>query len=103
MLARLESTDIREVQVLRDQHTVGRLCGTPDHVVARAHQVLGRNCIHVVPLTADHGDEFDWKILVEFDPHRIDGTGGVGRSSSAEEAAKAIAARTCSSVSVGKL
>jgi hypothetical protein len=48
-------------------------------------------------------DELRRNVLVEFDAHQRGGAPGTGRSSWADDAANATAARRCSGVSVGKL
>ena len=95
-------TKVGEVQVLRDQES---LCGLGDlpHVrVVTSRQSLGANRVDVVAQCAQLGNKALREVLVEFDVHRLTGSSPTGRSSFAEVAAKAMAALTSSSESVGK-
>src|SRR5438445_13644323 len=60
------------------------------------------NCIDVVTKGREDRDKAVRQILVEFDLHRLIGSSTKGRSSWAEAAANAMAARMSSSHSVGK-
>src|SRR5438132_12413698 len=69
--------------------------------VGATDQMFRANCIDVVTNGEDR-DEAVRQILVEFDLQRLIGVSSRGRSSWAEAAANAIAARTSSSERVGK-
>jgi hypothetical protein len=56
----------------------------------------------VVPDYFKFGGQAHRQVLVQLDPHRISGLAGTGKSSSAEAAAKEIAARTSSTFKLGK-
>jgi hypothetical protein len=86
------STDIGEIQVLRDQESGLRLRRFPYLSIATTCETFAGGCVYAVSEVFERGRRVQRKILVQFDLHRKSGTVGVGKSSSAEAAAKAIAA-----------
>jgi hypothetical protein len=86
---------VRKVQILRDEKTAGCLRRLPDVGVILSCQPFLWNGVGLVV-------EPKGKIFVQFDSHWMSGTLWTGMSSSADTAAKAMIARTSSSVSVGK-
>jgi hypothetical protein len=93
---------VGEVQILGDQKPVSRWCIKADLIVVPTDQILRTHRIHVMAEFREFRDELIWQIPFKFDLQRLMGNSGTGRSSSAECAAKATAARTSSSDSVGK-
>jgi hypothetical protein len=102
MCPRGKSSEIGEIQVLRDQEARISLRSIPNLKVASASEILFSNSVNVVVETRQDSGQTNRKVLVEFDPHRTCGVEGTGRSSSAEAAAKAIAACTSSVFRAGK-
>ena len=94
--------DIRKIEILCDQETLGGLRGTPYVRVGSASQLLAANGINVVSKSGEGGDEAVGQVFVEFDLHRLIGVSIRGMSSCAEPAANAMAAQTSSSDNVGK-
>lgn len=97
-----ECAHVGEVQILRQERTLRRLRRRPDIVIIMPSESLVLDSIDVVPEVSKPARQRDREILVELEPHQKRGRPGTGRSSCADEAANAIAARSCSSVSVGK-
>src|SRR5450755_2625067 len=97
-----EVSQVGEVQVLRNQEALVALRGFPDFAVAAAAQIFFGNRMDIVGETREGCNQTYGKILVEFDLHQKCGIDGTGRSSSAEAAAKAIAACTWSACRAGK-
>ena len=95
-------TDVREVEILCDEEAAGGLRGLPYVGVVATGQSLLTNGVDVVAEGLQFGDETLGQVLVELDVHRLTGDSATGKSSCAEVAANAIAARTSSSVNVGK-
>jgi hypothetical protein len=93
---------IREIQILSNEKISDLLSNLPDLWILVAFQTFLGDSIDFMAELGKDSNESAGKILVELDLHRILGTFGVGRSSSAEAAAKAITARTSSSLRVGK-
>jgi len=100
--SRREAANIREIEILCDQETLRSLRHFPDACVILSAQSFLGNRVHLVPQLRQNLNQPDRKMFIQFDLHGIFGMLGTGRSSSAEAAAKAIAARTSSSLSVGK-
>jgi hypothetical protein len=100
--ARCKLANVRKIEILRYQEPLSGLTRRPDCVIRVARKSFPRSSISVVPKTGQLGNEVDRKILVELYSHEARGRGCIGRSSSAEAAAKAMTARTSASVSVGK-
>jgi hypothetical protein len=96
MSSRSESSKIREVQVLGNQESLVLLRRFPNLAVTLATQVFFGDSVNVVAEICQACGQMRRKIFVELDPHRMCGVAGTGRSSSAEAAAKAIAACTSS-------
>src|SRR5208282_963590 len=97
-----EFSKVGEIQILRDQESRIPLRRVPNLAVAPTSQVLFANCVDIVLETRQDYGQTRGKVLVEFDFHQKWGVAGTGRSSSAEAAANAIAARTCSAFRAGK-
>jgi hypothetical protein len=87
-----ELTRIREVHVLCDQESRPFLRRVPNHYIRAARKALLMHGIYVVAERHHSGCEPKRKIFVQLDFHRMCGTSGTGRSSSAEAAANAMAA-----------
>src|SRR6266496_6247748 len=97
-----KSSKVGKVQVLCDQESHISLRRFPHFAVAPATQILFSNGVNIVVETQQDYGQTRKKVLVEFDPHQKCGVAGTGISSSAEAAANAIAARTCSALRDGK-
>src|SRR5262249_6852655 len=93
---------VGEIQILRDEEALRRLQGARDVGVVATFQPFRASSVNVMTKSAQDWNEPFGKVLVEFDVHRLTGLSASGRSSWADAAAKAIAARTSSSESVGK-
>src|SRR3989304_3304823 len=76
--------------------------GTPYVAIRPSLEPFGRDGVHVVPPVFHDADKSIGNVLVELYFHASEGAGGIGKSSSAETAAKAMIARTADSSSVGK-
>ena len=87
-----KSPRIREIQVLGDQKSRFLLRGFPNLAVSMADQPLIAKRMNVVTVAFQHGSKLERKILVQLNLHRMRGTAGTGKSSSAEAAANAMAA-----------
>src|ERR1051326_1051902 len=87
---------------MRDEETLCSLSRSPDADVRSFCQPFLRNRIGIVSQFGKHPDQSGREVLVKFDLHAICGTLGIGRSSTAEVAAKAITARTARPVRVEK-
>lgn len=101
MGAGLEAAQVGEVEVLGDEEPALALCREPDIRVEMTFEALLRHGIGFVAERREGGRLRPRKILVELDPHATFGRGGIGRSSSADAAAKATTARRSSAVMVG--
>src|SRR2546428_4054315 len=93
---------VRKIEILGNQKALGGLRRGPQMRVDATGQMFRANCIDVVTKGREDWDETVRQIFVEFDLHRLIGVSTSGRSSWAEAAANAMAARTSSSESVGK-
>ena len=92
MRSRSESADIGKIQVLGEQESGLGLRGAPYVQISASGQAFTAGGVYVVPKILQRRRKLQRQILVQLDFHRKSGTAGVGRSSSAEAAAKAIAA-----------
>lgn len=101
MSARHEFPHIGEIEILRYQKATLSLSCEPDDLVVSTCKPLGQHGVDIMRQACKNGDECVGNILVQLDSHRTCAS-ETGRSSWAEAAAKAIAARTSVSVSVGK-
>src|SRR4029434_257182 len=95
------ATPIGEIQVLRNKESPFLLSGGPDVRIRAAREVLFRNRLDVMPSLARDNKKSSREILVELDLHATEGVAGMGKSSSADTAAKAMTARTAASSRVG--
>jgi hypothetical protein len=102
MRSRSELSKIGEVQVLCNQESLVLLRRFPNLAVTLATQVFLGDGVNVVAEIGQDCGQMHRKVFVEFDPHRICGVAETGRSSSAEAAAKAIAACKSSVFRAGK-
>src|SRR5580692_3164621 len=102
MRSRSESSKIREVQVLGNQESLVLLRRFPNLPVTLAAQVFFGDCVNVVAEIYQDCGQMHGKVFVELDLHRMCGVAGTGKSSSAEAAAKAMAACTSSGFRTGK-
>ena len=96
-----ESALVGEVEVLGDEEPAVALCREPDIRVEITFEALLRHGVRFVAERRAGGRQRPRQILVELDPHATFGRGGIGRSSSADAAAKATTARRSSAVMVG--
>jgi len=92
MRSRSELPDIGKIQVLSDQESGFRLCRLPYFSIAVTRETLVVGGVHIMAEVLQRGCKVQRQILVQLDLHRKSGMAGVGKSSSAEAAAKAIAA-----------
>jgi len=92
MRTRREATQVREIQVLRNQKPGFLLCGFPNIIVRMADKMLIVNGMYIVTEAFQSNCKAEGEILVQLDSHRMCGNSGTGRSSSADAAANAIAA-----------
>src|ERR1035441_4609227 len=97
-----EPADVREVEVLGNKKAGTGLCGLPYGCVGPSGHSFQVQVIHVMAERRQGRQERFRQVLVQLNPHAGTGVPRVGRSSSAEAAAKAITARTAGSVKVGK-
>lgn len=77
------------------------LCSLPHGGVGATGYSLQAYVVHVMAKCRQGSEQRFREVLVQLDPHAGTGAAGVGRSSSAEAAAKAMTARTAGSVRVG--
>jgi hypothetical protein len=63
---RPETPHIREIQILRDQKAVSRLCCLPDLIVVSPCQVFRAHCIDIMPKRQEAGHQALGQILVKF-------------------------------------
>lgn len=87
MRPRRKLTDVREIQILGDQEASIHLGSFPDDLIRFSVDTLILGRVGIMPKPRKNPHQSGGKILIEFDPHAATGTGGNGRSSSAEEAA----------------
>src|SRR5258708_1919150 len=92
MRSRSEPANIRKVQVLGNQESRFLLSRLPNFAITFPTQVLFGNSVNIVAEIRQDCGEMHRKVFVELDSHRMCGVAGTGKSSSAEAAAKAIAA-----------
>ncbi len=83
---------IREIQALRNQKPLLTLSGIPYLWISTSCESFFLSCVNVVPQLDQNRCKPHQEIFVELNLHRIEGTAGTGRSSSAEAAAKEMAA-----------
>lgn len=82
-----EFTDIGEIQILGDQEASIHLGSFPDDLIGFAIDPFILNCVGFMAKPRQNPHQGGRQVLVQLDPHAATGTGGKGRSSSAEEAA----------------
>jgi hypothetical protein len=87
-----EVPQVREVQVLGNQESRLFLHPTSNFHIRMAKKRLITQCMNVVSKVFEKGCMAIRKILVQLDLHRMCGTAGTGKFSSAEAAANAMAA-----------
>jgi hypothetical protein len=92
MVSRDELPSVRKVEVLGDQESPLTLCGVPDVRIWMSCWLFFENGMDVMTQISEDGTKNTRNILIQFEIHRMRGVSGVGKSSSAEAAAKAIAA-----------
>jgi len=92
MRPRSESAKIREIHILSNQKSRIPLYRFPDLRILMAEERLRVQSVDIVAHGLQNPRETQGQIFVELDLHRMRGTAGAGRSSSAEAAAKAMAA-----------
>src|SRR5215468_7968992 len=97
-----ELPQVREIQVLGDQESGFLLRCFPNLSVLMADEPLFMYGMNVVTEAFQLGCKPEGEILVQLDFHRMCGTSGTGKSSSAEAAANAMAACTSSAFRLGK-
>ena len=61
--------DIRKIEILCDQETLGGLRGAPHVRVGATVQLLCANGVDVVTKSGEDGDETVGQVFVEFDLH----------------------------------
>lgn len=89
--------DVPETQVQRDEEATFALGGLPDPPRRPSLEPFVVDRVNVVTEPTQVVDAAPWEVLVELEPHRRAGfSSGTGRSSCAEVAANAMAARTSS-------
>lgn len=93
---------IREIQILGDQESRFFLRSFPNLPVRMADEPFIMQGMNVVAEILQQGCKPERKILVQLDIDRMCGTAGTGKSSSAEAAANAMAARTSFAFRLGK-
>ena len=86
------ATRIRKIQVLCYQKTFFALCRFPNLLIGTPGEPFLRCRMNIMPECFQLERDLQREVFVELDSHRIWGTGGTGRSSSADAAANAIAA-----------
>lgn len=87
MCSRHELPNIGEIEILCDQKASVTLGPIPDNLIRLAVDPLVFNRIGFMAERGKDPYQRGGQILVQFDFHAATGTGGNGRSSSAEEAA----------------
>ena len=102
MRARSKLTNVREIQILRDEKALCRLCRLPDISVCLTAQSFEPYIFHVMTERPERLEQGLREVLIQLDLHAAAGIGGTGMSSSADTAAKATTARNASAVTVGK-
>src|SRR5580698_10561789 len=89
---RCEFPGIREIHILRDEKSVFGLRGRPYLAIRLAGEPLFDRRLDVVTKFHQNLDDASRYVLVQLNFHRTCGVDGTGGSSSADAAAKAIAA-----------
>ena len=87
-----ELSRVREIQVLSNQESRFVLRGFPNLAIRVPNQPLVLDRLNIVAKLFQEVRKPEGKILIQLDLPRICGTSGTGKSSSAEAAAKAMAA-----------
>jgi hypothetical protein len=85
--SRRKLPDIGKIEILRDQESPLALGGFPDIRITPSSQAFLPNVIHVMVQFRKSTQQRLGQIFVQFDLHARDGSGGIGKSSSAEAAA----------------
>ena len=98
----LEASVVGEIKVLCNQKTLFILSDRPQLLVFCAAKLFRVDGFNIVSHAAQCSNQPHRHVFIKFNPHATFGIPGTGRSSSAEAAAKAITAITCSSLSAGK-
>src|SRR6266436_1936201 len=102
MRSRSELPRIRKVQSLSNQKALVTLGRLPNHGVDTPAEPLILRCMNIMHERFQRECNLKGKIFVNLDSHRIWGIAGTGRSSSADAAAKVIAACISSGFKLGK-
>src|SRR5215469_14690021 len=97
-----ESAKVREIHILRDQKSRIALSRFPNLRILPTKERFRVQCVDVVAQGFQNAREAQREVFVELDLHRMRGTAGAGRSSSAEGAANAMAACISSAFRLGK-
>src|SRR5271154_312186 len=92
MCPRREFPGIRKVHILRDQKSALGLRRRPYLAIWLASEPFFSRRLNIVAKFYQDWDDASRDVLVQLDFHRTCGVDGTGRSSSADAAAKAIAA-----------
>jgi len=92
MRSRNELPYVRKIQILRNQEAPFFLSELPYLMIGFTCKPLLLGSMNIMPKRFQTDGQGKWKVFIELDFHRICGTAGTGRSSSAEAAAKAMAA-----------
>jgi len=79
--------DIGEIKILSDQETAIALGAIPDDLIGPAIDTFILNCVGFMAERNEDAHQRVGQVLIQLDLHAATGTGGNGRSSSAEEAA----------------
>src|ERR1700761_180527 len=96
-----ESSQIGEIQVLSYQKSLFALRNGPDLGVTLSRETFFCRRVDFVTEVSQCNRQTEREILVQLDLHRTWGVSGTGKSSSADAAANAMAARTSFAFSVG--
>ncbi len=79
--------DIGEIKILSDQETAIALCAIPNDLIGPAIDPLVLNRVGLMAERCEDAHQRGRQVFIQLDLHAATGTGGNGRSSSAEEAA----------------
>lgn len=96
-----EFPGIREIHILRDEKSSFESCRGPYLSIGLARESLVARRLDIVTELLQNRNDAGRHILVQLNFHRTCGVAGTGRSSSADAAAKAIAAWTSAGWSDG--
>lgn len=100
-----ELPNVGKIEILSNDESIFRLCGRPHLGITSPAQLLREDRVDVKPKRSQPRRDRARDVLVELQLHATFTSGGIGlgagRSSLAEAAAKAITARTSSSVRLG--